>query len=101
MGLESIGQTTVNQIDAMAGLLVGAFLLAIALKGKSHDMIALAEQDKSFLKFAFAIAILVWLLSVQSLHPMVAMLIFAALVGLMINKGDSIVSNTKALWAKL
>jgi hypothetical protein len=90
-----------NGIDALAGLFIGIFLVAVASKGKSRDMVKLAEQDKSFLKFAIAIAILVWLLSVQTIHPMIALLIFGALLGLFYNKGDTITTNVKALWAKL
>ncbi len=90
-----------STLDVMAGLGVGAFLLIVAVKGNSSQLVTLAEQDKGFLKWAIAVGILYYLRGIPELHESITLLIAAAFVGLFLLSGPQIAQQAESFWNSL
>lgn len=90
-----------NSIDTLAGIVLGVFFLAVAVQGNSSKMIDLAKRDKSFLQWAIALGVLLYLHSIPELKGVMSMLIFISLVGLAITSLGPISQNAQAFWASL
>lgn len=88
-------------LDTLSGLLVGAFLLTVAVRGKSSDMVALAKEDRAFLQWAIAVGILLWLYNVPELRGILGTLIAAAFIGLFLTKGPTIAAQASAFWKSI
>lgn len=88
-------------LDAAAGIFIGLFLLSVAVKGNTGDMIALAKKDKAFLQWAVAVGILMYLHSIPSLQGPVRWLIVMAFIGLGITKLSTIKTNMANFWNTL
>lgn len=88
-----------NAIDTLAGVAVGAFLLAVAVNGNSPELIELAKRDKAFLKWAIALGILMYLYSIPEIKGPVSLLIFAAFIGLGLTAGSNIAEQGKKFWS--
>lgn len=69
-------------LDLIAGIAIGAFLLAVAAQGNSQKLVDLAKRDKDFVKWAIAVGILYYLYDVPALRPVFGYLIALAFVGL-------------------
>jgi hypothetical protein len=90
-----------NSIDSLAGIAVGGFLMTVAVKGKSGDMLELMKRDKGFIKWAFAVSVLGYLYTIKSLHESVGMLIALGFIGLFLLKGNEISKGAQNLWSIL
>ncbi|MHB8387517.1 MAG: hypothetical protein ACYDAO_09385 [Thermoplasmataceae archaeon] len=87
--------------DVLAGLIIGAYLLTIAVKGNTSKLIDLAKQDKAFLKWALAVALLAYLYRVKELRGVIGLLIVAAFVGFGLKNYSSIEKNAVSFWDSL
>jgi hypothetical protein len=88
-------------LDTLAGLILGAFLLAVAVQGNSGKMLDLAKRDKAFLKWAIAVGILMYLYSIPELKDSAGLLIAAAFIGLGIGVGPQIGQQATEFWKSL
>lgn len=90
-----------NSLDTLAGISFGGFLLMVAVKGNTPAMFELAKRDKSFLQWAIAVGILMYLYKVPELKGIVSMLILLAFVGLGLIAGDNIIKSGRSFWNSL
>jgi hypothetical protein len=90
-----------STLDIISGLAVGTYILVVAVRGNSEQLIQLAEADKAFLKWGIAVGILVYLRSIPDLHESVSLLIAATFIGLFMMAGPSIVQGAQTFWASL
>lgn len=90
-----------DSLDIISGLAVGAFLLAVVVKGNSDALVKQAIADKAFLKWAIAIGILFYLRDVPDLKGPVSLLITAAFIGLFLIAGDKIIPQAKTFWQSI
>jgi hypothetical protein len=88
-------------LDTLAGIVIGVFLLTVASKGKTSEMIALAKRDKAFLQWALAVGILVYLRGFPALAGPVKWLIGMAFLGLFLSKYQDIEKNARTFWDSL
>lgn len=88
-------------LDTIAGVSIGAFLLAVAVQGNSKKMIELAKRDKAFIQWAVAVGILIYLYNVPALKSSAGLLIGAAFIGLGIVAGNKIFSEGGKFWNSL
>jgi hypothetical protein len=88
-------------LDTLAGIVIGVFLLTVASKGKTSEMVALAKRDKTFLQWALAVGILVYLRGIPALAEPVKWVIAMAFLGLFLNKYPEIVKNARTFWDSL
>ena len=87
-----------NGLDSFAGIALGAFLLTVAVNGKTDTMLELAKRDKAFLQWAIALGILFYLYEIPELKGAMSMLILMAFIGLGITAGTQITENAKTFW---
>ena len=85
-------------LDTIAGLAVGAFLLAVAVQGNSKKFVETIKRDKAFLQWAVAIGILFYLYTIPELKGPIGMLIIAAFIGLGLVAGPKIFSEGGRFW---
>lgn len=90
-----------STLDVLSGAALGAYLIAVAVHGNSSTLLAYATQDKAFLKWALAVAILYWLYGMPELKGPVSLLIAAAFIGLAFTSGANIGAQAKTFWASL
>ena len=90
-----------DSLDVLSGVGVGVFLLMVVVKGNSPQLVALAERDKAFLKWAIAIGILFYLRNVKVLNGPVTELIAASFIGLFLIAGDKIIPQVKSFWQSI
>lgn len=90
-----------NSLDTLAGVAIGCFLLAVAVRGNSSALIETAKHDRAFLKWAIAVGILMYLYGIPEIKGPIALLIFAAFLGLGLTAGDKIATNGKKFWQSL
>jgi hypothetical protein len=88
-------------LDTLAGIVIGVFLLTVASKGKTSEMVALAKRDKAFLQWALAVGILVYLRGIPALAEPVKWLIGLAFLGLFLAKYPEIEKNARIFWDSL
>lgn len=88
-------------LDTLAGVLFGLFLLSVATKGNTQQMIALAKRDKAFVQWAVAVGILIYLNGIPALSGPVKWLILLAFLGLGLTRGEAIKDNLGAFWAQI
>jgi hypothetical protein len=88
-------------LDTLAGITIGVFLVAVASRGKTTDMIALAKRDRAFLQWAVAVGILLYLKGFPALADPVKWLIVLAFLGLFLTKSDEIRKNAGEFWKSL
>lgn len=90
-----------STLDILSGAALGAYLISVAAHGNSSALLAEATQDKAFLKWAIAVAILYWLYSVPALKGPVSLLIAAAFIGLAFTSGTAISAQASSFWQSL
>lgn len=90
-----------NALDTLAGVSLGFYILTVAVRGNVSEAIELANRDKSFLQWAIALAILMYLYDVPQLQGVASMLILCAFIGLGLIAGDNIIKSTKEFWSSL
>jgi hypothetical protein len=88
-------------LDTLAGIIIGVFLLTVASKGKTPEMVALAKRDKAFLQWALAVGILVYLRGIPALAEPVKWLIGLSFLGLFLGKYSDIEKNARIFWDSL
>jgi hypothetical protein len=88
-------------LDTLAGIIIGVFLLTVASKGKTPEMVALAKRDRAFLQWALAVGILVYLRGIPALAEPVKWLIGLAFLGLFLGKYSDIEKNARIFWDSL
>jgi len=87
--------------DVIAGLVVGSYLLTVAVKGNTAKLFETAREDKAFLQWALAVALLAYLYRVQELRGIVSLLIVAAFVGFGLKNYKSIEDGAGKFWLEL
>lgn len=90
-----------SALDTLAGVSLGGFLLTVAIKGNTTALIDLAKRDRSFLQWAIAVGVLVYLYKQPALKGVASMLIVLAFVGLGLVSGDNIIKYGKSFWSSL
>jgi RsiW-degrading membrane proteinase PrsW (M82 family) len=90
-----------DSLDVLSGVAIGVFLLAVVVKGNSKKLVALAEEDKSFLPWAIAVGILFYLRGVPELKGPVTELIGAAFIGLFLLGSSTIIPQVKSFWQSI
>jgi hypothetical protein len=88
-------------LDTIAGIILGAYLLAVAAQGNSGKLIDLAKRDKAFLQWAIAVGILMYLYSIPELKSNVGLIIAGSFIGLGIVKGPVIMDQGSKFWNSL
>jgi hypothetical protein len=88
-------------LDTIAGIAMGLFLLTVASRGKTGNMVDLAKRDRAFLQWAVAVGILVYLHGVPELAGPVRWLIVLSFIGLALTKSDEIKKNAGSFWQSL
>lgn len=84
--------------DTLAGLMVGAYLLGVAINGNTAALIKLAERDKAFLRWGIALAILLYLRNLPDLQGPITLIIAMALIGLALLSGPRIAEQAGEFW---
>lgn len=90
-----------DSLDVLSGVAVGVFLLMVAVKGNSAQMVALAKRDKAFLKWAIAVGILFYMRQAKLLNGPVTEIIVAAFIGLFLIAGDKIIPQVQSFWKSI
>lgn len=90
-----------SALDTVAGVAVGGFLLAVAVNGNSQALIAQAQKDKGFLKWAIAVGVLSYAYKFPGMAEPIAMIIFIAFLALFLKNGDKIASGMSDFWQSL
>lgn len=90
-----------DSLDVLSGIAVGVFLLMVAVKGNSQQLVALAKRDKAFLKWAVAVGILFYLRGVKVLNGPMTELIAAAFIGLFLITGSKIIPQVQSFWKSI
>ena len=90
-----------NALDTLAGVSFGSYLLLVVVRGNTKQMIELANRDKSFLQWAIAVGVLMYLYKVPQLKGVVSMLIVLAFLGLGLIAGSNVIESTKDFWSSL
>lgn len=90
-----------NGLDTLAGISIGAFLLAVAVKGNGNKLIDLAKRDRGYLQWAIAVGILYYLYSVPELKESMGLLIAGSFIGLGLLAGPKIASEGGKFWQSL
>lgn len=73
----------------------------VVVKGNSSQMVALAESDSGFIKWAIAVGILFYLKNVPELKGPLTEIIVAAFLGLFLIAGDNIIPQAKSFWSSI
>ena len=90
-----------SALDTIAGVAVGAYLVAVAVNGNSAALIDQAKKDKAFLKWGVAVGIAAYAYSIPEAKGPVTLIIFAAFLGLFLNNGAKIVNSASQFWDAL
>jgi hypothetical protein len=90
-----------SALDTIAGVSVGAFLIAVAVNGNSKKLIEQARADKAFLKWAIAVAIALYMYKIPGLKGPTTFIIMAAFLALFLKNGTKIAEQGGAFWASL
>jgi chromate transport protein ChrA len=88
-------------LDAIAAIAVGVYLVAVAVNGNSAALIAQAEKDKAFLKWAVAVAIAFYAMKAPGMAEPVSLIIMAAFFALFVSNGTKITEQAQAFWNSL
>ena len=62
-------------LDSLALLIVGIYLLAVAIKGNAKGLIAEVKQDKAVIPWLISAGVLLYLLKIPELHDIAVFLI--------------------------
>lgn len=90
-----------NGLDTTAGIILGAYLIAVAVNGNSGLLLTYAQRDKAFLAWAVAVGVIYYLHTIPELKGPVSILIAMAFVGFGINAGVKFQDNIKNIWATI
>lgn len=88
-------------LDGVAALALGLFLLVVAYQGKSKDLVTLAGRDVGFVKWMIAVAILLYIRQNVEAKGPVDLLILAAFTGLALEAWPQISKNASGFWSSL
>lgn len=88
-------------LDTLSGVLIGLYLLSVAVKGNTTDLIAQAKKDKAFLQWGVAVAILVYLHGIPEFKGPVRTIIIIAFFGLFLSQSENIQKNVGLFWKQL
>lgn len=84
-------------MNGAAALVIAAYLGAVLWRGRMNDLMMMLAQEGGFLKWFFALLILLWLRKVPGLHEVASGLLTLALVALALNAGGRILPNLAPL----
>jgi hypothetical protein len=90
-----------SALDTLSGIALGGYLLTVAVRGNSSDLIAQAKKDSGFLKWAVAVGVLSYAYNVPGMSEPVAVLIFIAFLALFIKNGTKIADQANKFWSVL
>jgi hypothetical protein len=90
-----------SALDTIAGVGAGCYLLAVAVNGNSKALIETAKRDKGFIKWAIAVAILLYAMRYKQMAEPVAMIIATAFLGLFLKNGTKIAEQANSFWRTL
>lgn len=87
--------------DILISLIIGAYLIAVAVRGNSAQLWEYAKRDKAFLKWALAVAILAYMYGIKEIRAIAGLLILAAFALFFMRNINPITQNASAFWASL
>lgn len=90
-----------SALDTIAGIVIGGFLVAVAVNGNSQALIDQAKKDKAFLKWGVAVGIAFYLYKLPGMAEPVTMIIFAAFLALFLQNGTKIAEQANIFWASM
>lgn len=88
-------------LDGVAALALGIFLLVVAYKGKSKDLVTLAGRDVGFIKWMIAVGILLYIRQNVEAKGPIDLLILGAFIGLGLEAFPQISQNASGFWNSL
>jgi chromate transport protein ChrA len=95
-GLGRVG-SQMNFLDFLAACIIGAFLIAVAVRGKNGELVSLAKRDIGFVKWALALGILYYLYGIPSLKSTAGALILAGFAGFFLLNIDNITKSIQSV----
>ena len=87
--------------SAIASLIIGAFVVKVATAGNAKRMSELAVEEKGFVKWFLALAVLMYIKNVPALSKIGGELVFMALLGFTITALPNLQSEIKTFWSNL
>jgi len=88
-------------IHGLAALIVGVYLLAVALRGNGTELAGKLGEDKGFIPWAIAFVVLWLLWRNQSTRTVGGALLTLALLAFLLQAGSTLFENFDAVMAKL
>lgn len=89
-----------NSVDSLAGILVGAYLIAVVVNGNSKKLIEISRKDAAFWKWAIAFSVLVYLYNIPEISGPMAYIIALAFLGLFLSNIDPLQKGFADLWSQ-
>lgn len=88
--------------DAIAGIVLGIFLIAVVVQRNTKYLLSTAKRDTEFLKWGLAVVLLVFIRdNVDQGKGVVTFLIAATFLALFLNSGKDVAKNAQAFWISL
>lgn len=88
-------------LDGLAAIALGIFLVVVAYKGKSQSLVQLASRDISFVKWLIAVAVLLYIRQQVDSKGPIDLLILAAFTGLGLQAFPQISKTGSTFWSSL
>lgn len=90
-----------SALDTIAGVAVGGYLIAVAVNGNGEAFISQAKKDRAFLKWAVAVAILVYAYKAPGMAEPITLIIGIAFLALFLKNGEKISTEAVKFWNSL
>ena len=87
-----------SALDTIAGISFGGYLIAVAVNGNTAQLIETAKRDKGFLKWAIAVAILIYIYRLPGMAKPFTSIIFITFLGLFLQNGTKITEQGEKFW---
>lgn len=90
-----------STLDTLAGVVVGGYLITVAVNGNSKELISQAKKDRGFLKWAVAVGILIYAYKMPGMSEPITLMIVIAFLGLFLQNGNKIVNGASSFWVSM
>jgi hypothetical protein len=90
-----------SALDTISGVAIGGFLITVAVKGNSPELIEQAKKDRGFLKWAVAVGVLAYIRTIPGMSGPVTSVIAIAFLALFIKNGTKIANQASQFWSVL
>lgn len=92
--------------NGIAGIALGAYLLAVAYQGNATNLLHAVEQERGYIKWGVAALLLYWAWENDKLRPFVAPLVIVAVIANLTKIGSNgeltnVQKGLKTLWDTL